>query len=86
MPAARAGPAVAIKLPALTSIRAVAAWWVVLFHTREHLVPCLPRNVVGVLGSGYIGVDLFFILSGFVIHLGTPINPGVMTTNMIQYS
>jgi peptidoglycan/LPS O-acetylase OafA/YrhL len=69
MPAARAGPAVAIKLPALTSIRAVAAWWVVLFHTREHLVPYLPRNVVGVLGSGYVGVDLFFILSGFVIHL-----------------
>lgn len=57
------------KLPALTSIRAVAAWWVVLFHTKEHLAPFLPRLVLGVIGAGNLGVDLFFVLSGFVIAL-----------------
>ncbi len=69
MPVPIAARAVAPKLPALTSIRAVAAWWVVLFHTKDHLAPYVPPAILRVLGSGYIGVDLFFVLSGFVIEL-----------------
>ena len=61
--------AVGHKLPGLTSVRAIAAWWVVLFHTKEQLTPLLPVWTLRVIGSGYIGVDLFFILSGFVIEL-----------------
>ena len=57
------------KLPGLTSIRAIAAWWVVLFHTKEQLATLLPGWALQLIGSGYIGVDLFFILSGFVIEL-----------------
>lgn len=54
---------------ALTVIRGIAAWWVVLYHFREHLMPeTLPwLNMVS--AGGYLAVDLFFILSGFVISL-----------------
>lgn len=56
------------ELRALTSVRGIAAWMVVLFHIR---LACafLPANVVGVLGKGYLAVDFFFLLSGFVIWL-----------------
>lgn len=57
------------KLSGLTSVRAIAAWWVVLFHTREQFAAISSAWVLRVIGSGYIGVDLFFILSGFVIEL-----------------
>src|SRR5438874_7436960 len=43
----------------LTGLRGVAACWVVLFHLySEHGAP---------LEGGYLGVDIFFILSGFVL-------------------
>jgi peptidoglycan/LPS O-acetylase OafA/YrhL len=57
------------ELLALTSIRGIAAWWVVLFHLRLLLVPWLPAAAIRVLAQGNLAVDLFFILSGFVIAL-----------------
>ncbi len=57
------------ELLALTSIRGIAAWWVVLFHLRLLLVPWLPGGAIHVLAQGNLAVDLFFILSGFVIAL-----------------
>ena len=57
------------ELLALTSIRGIAAWWVVLFHLRLLLVPWLPTAAIGVLDQGNLAVDLFFVLSGFVIAL-----------------
>lgn len=58
--------------PGLTGVRGIAALWVVLFHAHELAeVPFgLParETVVGVR-SGYLGVDLFFLLSGFVLTL-----------------
>jgi peptidoglycan/LPS O-acetylase OafA/YrhL len=57
------------ELLALTSIRGIAAWWVVLFHLRLLLVPWLPGGVIDLLAQGNLAVDLFFILSGFVIAL-----------------
>src|SRR5882672_4558154 len=54
---------------ALTSIRGIAAWWIVLHHFREYL-PVLDNASTGyVIGRGYLAVDLFFELSGFVIAL-----------------
>ncbi|HEX5182705.1 MAG TPA: acyltransferase [Allosphingosinicella sp.] len=53
----------------MTSIRGIAAWWVVLFHLRLLLAPWLPASVVDALAHGNLAVDLFFILSGFVIAL-----------------
>lgn len=49
------------RLDALTGIRAFAALSVVVFHYQAWYLPS------PVLSYGYLGVDLFFILSGFVI-------------------
>ena len=57
------------NLPALTGVRAFAAWWVVLFHAKAHLAPSVSALTLRVLGAGNWGVDLFFVLSGFVIEL-----------------
>jgi peptidoglycan/LPS O-acetylase OafA/YrhL len=58
------------ELRGLTGLRIVAAVWVVLFHFHFTPLPGV-AEVVGVLGplitSGALGVDLFFVLSGFVI-------------------
>ncbi len=54
-------------LDALTGIRGIAAWGVVLYHIRLSLTELLPAQVIAVLAKGYLAVDLFFVLSGFVI-------------------
>jgi peptidoglycan/LPS O-acetylase OafA/YrhL len=58
------------EIRALTSLRGVAAIWVVLFHLdleRALFPPALHRWLA--IGRGYIAVDLFFALSGFVLAL-----------------
>lgn len=49
----------------LTSLRIGAALWVLLYHFRDHLG--LEVDRVGIVAKGYLGVDLFFILSGFIL-------------------
>ncbi|HYB81737.1 MAG TPA: acyltransferase [Mycobacterium sp.] len=58
------------EIKALTGLRIVAAVWVVLFHFRPMLGDASPgfRDALApVLNCGAQGVDLFFILSGFVL-------------------
>lgn len=55
------------ELRALTGIRGIAAWLVVFYHARLLLTDWLPASVITVLGKGYLAVDLFFMLSGFVM-------------------
>ena len=58
------------EIKALTGLRIVAAMWVVLFHYRPPLWAASPRlhdDLAPVLDAGAQGVDLFFILSGFVL-------------------
>ncbi len=58
------------EIKALTGLRIVAAVWVVLFHFRPMLGDVSPDfrdALVPVLDCGAQGVDLFFILSGFVL-------------------
>jgi peptidoglycan/LPS O-acetylase OafA/YrhL len=57
------------ELLALTAVRGLAAWWVVLFHLRAFLAPHVPASVLAFLSMGNLAVDFFFILSGFVIYL-----------------
>lgn len=47
-------------LPGLTGLRGVAALWVLLYHM-------FGLRGVPILNVGYAGVDIFFILSGFVL-------------------
>lgn len=56
------------ELRALTGARGIAAWWVVLYHLRLSLPP-LPEAAQLLLAKGYLAVDFFFVLSGFVIAL-----------------
>ncbi|WP_097062141.1 acyltransferase family protein [Sphingomonas guangdongensis] len=56
------------ELRSLTGARGVAAWLVVLFHIRLAL-PELPHRAKAVIAHGYLAVDFFFLLSGFVIWL-----------------
>lgn len=56
-------------LPALTGLRVLAAAWVVLFHYRPDLEALAPWTVPAdtLMRAGYLGVDLFFPLSGFIL-------------------
>jgi peptidoglycan/LPS O-acetylase OafA/YrhL len=53
------------RLPGLDLIRAVAIGWVMVYHaTNVHLLPDTDQWYVK---FGWMGVDLFFVLSGFLI-------------------
>jgi len=56
-------------IAALTTIRGLAAWWVVLYHFRPEVIALTGPWTLGFLDQGYLAVDLFFELSGFVITL-----------------
>ncbi|TGX54095.1 acyltransferase [Sphingomonas gei] len=55
----------AAELRALTSLRGIAAWAVVLFHIRHSIG--LPGGAMRLVAHGYLAVDFFFLLSGVVI-------------------
>ena len=54
----------------LTGLRAVAAIWVVFHHIR--LPKTAPEWLTNVADAGFIGVPLFFMLSGFVLAYNYP--------------
>ncbi len=56
----------------LTAMRGVAALWVMLFHIDVSLFyrdmgALVSRDATGIVSKGYLWVDFFFILSGFII-------------------
>ncbi|NLR94277.1 acyltransferase family protein [Flammeovirga agarivorans] len=60
-------------LSSLTPLRGIAALWVVLFHIDvstyyRDLGGILPRAATGIFSKGYLWVDFFFLLSGFIIY------------------
>ena len=56
------------ELRVLTSVRGIAAWLVVVYHIRGSIAG-LPPAVEAIVSKGYLAVDFFFLLSGFVIWL-----------------
>ncbi len=68
-PVAPAHVSTAGEIKALTGLRAVVATWVVLFHFSEQLGPYLGALpfFAPIVQAGWTGVELFFVLSGFVI-------------------
>jgi peptidoglycan/LPS O-acetylase OafA/YrhL len=55
------------ELTGLTALRGIAAWWVVFYHFAPFSYAHLPLNIWLITKKGFLAVDLFFILSGFVI-------------------
>ncbi|HCR65887.1 MAG TPA: hypothetical protein DIW38_05160 [Oceanicaulis sp.] len=55
------------EIRTLTVLRGVAASWVVLFHFAGHFD--LNLKSVTIIANGFLAVDLFFYLSGFIIFL-----------------
>ena len=56
------------KLHSLEILRAIAAVAVVLFHTSRHYSIKGATFLGGWFDAGFFGVDIFFVLSGFVIY------------------
>jgi peptidoglycan/LPS O-acetylase OafA/YrhL len=56
-------------IKALTGLRIVAAMWVLMHHLSGEILTLLPglSFLAPVMGRGGMGVDLFFILSGFIL-------------------
>jgi peptidoglycan/LPS O-acetylase OafA/YrhL len=56
------------QLPSLTPLRGLAAFWVVIYH---YSVQCFPNldavHYTHLISKGYLAVDMFFMLSGFVM-------------------
>lgn len=66
MPSPQA-PTGAETMAGLTSLRGIAAWLVVLFHLRVHMDLPLPGMLRLAVDHGYLAVDLFFMMSGFIM-------------------
>ena len=67
-PTASQGRPANTQLPSLTALRGVAAFWVVLYHYSVQALPNLdvvPHTYL--IHKGYLAVDMFFMLSGFVM-------------------
>jgi len=61
-----------IHINSLTPLRGIAALWVVLFHADvclyyRDLGALIDRDASGIFSRGYLWVDFFFLLSGFII-------------------
>jgi peptidoglycan/LPS O-acetylase OafA/YrhL len=52
----------------LTPLRGIAALWVVVFHFSEIVAKFVSTDRSLLLTKGYLMVDLFFIMSGFIIY------------------
>jgi peptidoglycan/LPS O-acetylase OafA/YrhL len=55
------------QIDALTGLRGIAACWVVIYHMHEF--DAIPDLIALPLRHGYLAVDVFFVLSGFVMAL-----------------
>lgn len=69
------------RLPGLDTLRAVAIAWVMLFHS--YLIGGLGENFGVLERSGWMGVDLFFVLSGFLI--GSQVCVSLRSTGRLDF-
>lgn len=53
--------------PALTGYRAIAAWMIFVYHFMPFQNPKYPFWIKNIISEFHIGVDMFFVLSGFLI-------------------
>ncbi|MBA3873257.1 MAG: acyltransferase [Anaerolineae bacterium] len=56
------------EIRSLTALRALAAAMVFVFHYAQQPTHIIPEGLLRVIAQqGYVGVDLFFVLSGFIL-------------------
>jgi peptidoglycan/LPS O-acetylase OafA/YrhL len=55
------------EIQSLTPLRGIAAIWVICFHYAVVYFAFHPEQFSWVLNKGYLAVDMFFMLSGFVL-------------------
>jgi len=55
------------RLPALTGVRGIAALWVVMWHARTHFYAGTGFSDIAFFELAWYGVDIFFMLSGFIL-------------------
>ena len=60
-------------LPEIDGLRFLAISWVFVYHLNDYLIKKYPGNGTGIIqrifGNGHLGVELFFVISGFVLSL-----------------
>ena len=77
-----------MKLTSIQSLRALAALLVLVYHTRAHEILAMDQNgltelplVNFMIDNGYSGVDLFFVISGFImVYVTGQVLPRPMTS------
>jgi peptidoglycan/LPS O-acetylase OafA/YrhL len=68
MPEAITPPAASLeRIPSLDGLRGIAILTVILGHGAYSL-PALPPALLMIAGNGMLGVNIFFVLSGFLIY------------------
>ncbi len=70
------------RTPGLDSLRAAAIAWVMLFHS--YLVGGLGEGFSKLEQSGWMGVDLFFVLSGYLI--GSQVLKSLAATGRLDFA
>lgn len=75
-------------LSGLTPLRGIAAWWVVIFHYEATFGLLLPLRSSMLLRNGYLMVDLFFMLSGFVMQhsYGAQFREGLQRQALLRFA
>jgi peptidoglycan/LPS O-acetylase OafA/YrhL len=77
------------ELQSLTPLRGIAAIWVICFHyIVVYFSAFHPEQISSVLNKGYLAVDMFFMLSGFVLshYTGALLRPKQPTPDAIGSS
>ncbi len=76
-----------VYLTTLTPLRGIAALLVVIFHANLMLAQFMPVDITGLIDLGWLWVDFFFILSGFIMLYvyGTSFQNSVTLSNFKKY-
>lgn len=60
-------------IPEIDGLRFLAISWIFVYHLNDYLIKIFPVGEAGIfqriLGNGHLGVELFFVTSGFVLSL-----------------
>ena len=74
-------------IPNLTPLRGIAALIVIFFHYDLFIAKLIPEEVSPALGKMYLMVDLFFVLSGFVMYhvYGESFKNGITNRTMFSF-